>query len=176
MEKRIANIIVGNAGGTAGKNSKTYKVALPSKWVGELNLDSEKIELGFDGEKITISRHLTFDEFIEHKKNSNHKLKLIKFYNKKKICTKICADFTDETIAVKNYTDNVVKTAFGRNELPSWQDFLSFLDERCVPESRSGIREYLEAIGVDAYDPIKIIEKTQGKMAEDEQWIELEEI
>ena len=38
MEKRIAKIIVGKSGGTAGKDAKTYKVSLPTKWVNELNI------------------------------------------------------------------------------------------------------------------------------------------
>ena len=59
---------------------------------------------------------------------------------------------------------------------PDWTDFEVFLEERCVPESRSGIREYLEALGLDRYDPLEIIKKTGGRMAEDEQWIKTEEI
>ena len=51
---------------------------------------------------------------------------------------------------------------------------MSFLEERCLPKSRAGIREYLEAIGVSEYDPMEIIKKTAGRMAEDDQWIEME--
>ena len=50
MEKRIAKLIVGKAGGTAGKDSKTYKVSLPSKWVAELGLTDSKMEISFDGD------------------------------------------------------------------------------------------------------------------------------
>jgi len=176
MEKRITKIIVGAAGGTASKDSKTYKVSLPSKWVSELNLSNTQIELCFDGEKIVISPHLSFDNFIERKKQLRHKLFLLNFYDGKSLCTKICVDFTDESLSVRNMTDNIIKTAFGNNKAPTWEDFQNFLEERCVPKSRSGIREYLETIGVEVYDPIKIIEKTKGRMAEDEQWIEWEEI
>ena len=71
---------------------------------------------------------------------------------------------------------NQSKTAFGNNKLPTWEDFMNFLEERCIPKERSGIREYLEAIGVAEYNPLEIIKKTKGKMAEDKQWIEIEEI
>lgn len=58
--------------------------------------------------------------------------------------------------------------------MPSWLDFLNFLEERCIPRDRAGLREYLETIGVDEYDPIEIIQKTFGRMAEDGQWLEME--
>lgn len=176
MEKRIAKIIVGKSGGTAGKNSKTYKVSLPSKWVSELNLTDEQIELCYDGEKIVVAPKLSLERFLNQKKNTGHKLLLLNFYDKDVLCTKICVDFTDKTLSVENHTKNIVKTAFGNNQLPTWENFENFLEERCIPRTRSGLREYLETIGVEEYNPLEIIKKTKGKMAEDYQWIELEEI
>ena len=176
MERRIAKLIVGKSGGTSGKDSKTYKVSVPSKWVAELGLADSKMEMTFDGERIIISPHLSMDEFGNHKKSSGHKLVQFEFYDRKILCTKIIADFTDETLSVENTTENIVKTAFGKNEAPTWEDFQNFLEERCVPRSRSGIREYLEAIGVEEYDPLEIIKKTEGRMAEDNQWLKWEVI
>lgn len=176
MERRIAKLIVGKAGGTAGKDSKTYKVSLPSKWVAELGLTESKMEISFDGERIIISPHLSMDEFLEKKQSLGHKLLKLEFYDGEILCTKIIADFTDETLSVENTTEHIVKTAFGKNEVPTWEDFQSFLEERCVPRSRSGIREYLETIGVEIYEPLEIIKKTDGRMAEDNQWLKWEEI
>ena len=176
MERRIAKLIIGKAGGTAGKDSKTYKVSIPSKWVAELGLADSKMEIAFDGERIIISPHLSMEKFLENKKLLGHNLMKIGFYDGEILCTKIVADFTDETISHENTTEHIVKTAFGKNELPTWEDFQSFLEERCVPRSRSGIREYLETIGVEEYSPLEIIKKTNGRMAEDNQWIKLEEI
>ena len=88
----------------------------------------------------------------------------------------IIADFTDETVSIENMTDHIVKTAFGKNETPTWSDFQNFLEERCLPRSRSGIREYLETIGVESYEPFEIIKKTNGRMAEDNQWLKWEVI
>lgn len=176
MERRISKLIVGKAGGTAGKDSKTYKVSLPSKWVTELALADSKMEIAFDGERIMISPHLSMDEFLEKKESLGHKLLKLEFYDGEILCTKIIADFTDETLSAENTTEHIVKTAFGKNEVPTWEDFQNFLEERCVPQSRSGIREYLETIGVEEYNPLDIIKKTSGKMAEDDQWIKLEDI
>lgn len=176
MERRIAKLIVGKAGGTAGKGCKTYKVSIPSKWVAELCLRDSKMEIAFDGEKIIISPHLSMDEFLEKKKSLGHNLMKLEFYDSEILCTRIVADFTDETISHENTTEHIVKTAFGKNAAPTWEDFQNFLEERCVPKSRSGIREYLETIGVESYEPLEIIKKTNGRMAEDNQWLKWEEI
>ena len=130
MERRIVNLIVGKAGGTAGKDSKTYKVSLPSKWVAELGLTDTKMEISFDGERIIISPHLSMDEFLEKKESLSHKLLKLEFYDGEILCTKIIADFTDETLSAQNTTEHIVKTAFGKNETPIWDDFLNFLEAR----------------------------------------------
>ena len=38
------------------------------------------------------------------------------------------------------------------------------------------LKEYLNAIGVDEYNPVEIIRKTKGKMAEDQSWLEVTEL
>ena len=116
------------------------------------------------------------NNFINIKKALGHDLRCFRFYNFDELCTVIYADFTDETIIHQDYTSNLVKTAFGRRTQPSWQDFMGFLEERCIPRTRAGLREYLEAIGGLEYDPIEIIKKTQGRMAEDYQWLEIEKV
>ncbi len=50
------------------------------------------------------------------------------------------------------------------------------MESRCIPRTRAGLREYLETIGVDRYDPLEIIRKTQGRMAEDDLWLTVEEV
>ena len=42
-----------------------------------------------------------------------------------------------------------------------------FLESRCVPRERDGLQYYLEELGLDRYDPLAIIRRTQGRMAED---------
>ena len=176
MELRKGKIIVGQAGGTASENSKTYKISLPTAWVKEMDIDGKEVELSFDGQSITISPLLPPQEFANRKRNSNHCVYKLGYYNKNKLCTVIYADFTDKTLKIENRTDDLIKTAFGANAQPSWKDFEGFLEERCVPRNRMGIREYLEEIGVDEYEPFEIVQKTQGRMAEDEQWLKIEKM
>ena len=176
MEKRIAKVNISSAGGTAAKGAKTCKITLPTSWLEMLGISEHQreLELSFDGEQISITRRLCAKEFTTRKSASGHDVRILRFFDGGKICSTICADFTDETLAVENYVADPVKTAFGNNLLPTWADFQSFLEERCVPLQRAGLREYLEAIGLDEYNPLAIIRKTGGRMAEDNQWIEME--
>lgn len=43
------------------------------------------------------------------------------------------------------------------------------------PEIQSRTERVSEAIGLEEYDPVEIIRKTAGRMAEDQQWLEVEE-
>lgn len=178
MEYRTGKVIVSAAGGTAASGSKTYKVSIPSLWIKEMGLNESKrnIELMFDGNSIYITAEKTIEEFVSQKKTMGHQLKKFSFFDGNELCSVIYADFTDKTLKSENHTNDIVKTAFGNNQLPTWGDFINFLEERCIPKERSGIREYLETIGVAEYNPLEIIKKTKGKMAEDNQWIEIEEI
>ena len=176
MEQRIAKVNISSAGGTASKTAKTCKVTLPNSWLGALGVDNERRELSlaFDGEKIVISRPLTCEEFAAQKISQGHDVRLFRFFDATVLCTTIYADFTDETLAASNHITDPVKTAFGNNAMPTWEDFHLFLEDRCIPRGRAGLREYLEAIGVAGYDPLEIIRKTAGRMAEDSQWLEME--
>ena len=106
----------------------------------------------------------------------SHELMEIRYYNADTLCTLIYADQTAKDLRAENYTGNIVKTAFGKNYSPSWADFEDFLEERCIPRQRAGLREYLETLGIDEYDPLAIIQKTKGRMAEDSQWMEIRKI
>lgn len=176
MEKRSTKVNICNAGGTAKPGSKTYKITLPSSWIKKLGItqNDRQVQLSFDGEKITIFHHLSMKEFVSEKIAARHTVYAIRYFDQKQLCTLIYADFTDKTLQAENYTDNLVKTAFGKKRLLCWEDFENFLEERCMPRQRVGIQEYLESIDVAEYVPWEIIQKTQGRMAEDQQWIEIE--
>ena len=176
MKTRIVKVNISSAGGTASKSAKTYKVTLPNSWMAELGVDTESREmmLSFDGKRITLSRFVCGKEFAVLGLEQGHDVRVFRFYEGFILCTTIYADFTDGTLTAENHVDDPVKTAFGNNSLPTWEDFQSFLEDRCVPRQRAGLREYLEAIGVGEYCPIEIIKKTAGRMAEDNQWLEME--
>ena len=113
-------------------------------------------------------------EFVDRAKKRGRKILVLSYYDDKTLCTKIAADYDEKSICVENYVTDVLRTAFGNNQEPTWDDYLLFLEERCIPKSRAGLRDYLDAIGVDAFDPLEIIKKTSGRMAEDQQWIQVE--
>ena len=178
MERRAVKVNISSAGGTAAKGAKTYKIALPTSWMGALgvNAESRELVLAFDGKSIIISRRMAGPDFAAQKLEAGHSVRLFRFFDGDTLCTVIHADFTDETLTVENNINDPVKTAFGNNELPTWGDFLAFLEDRCIPRGRAGLWEYLETIGVGEYDPLEIIGKTGGRMAEDRQWLEIEEL
>ncbi len=177
-EKRISKVIISRAGGTAGKNSNTYKVALPSAWINKMGIDVENnsIELSFDGEQIVIKKRLSLDDFMSHKINKGHDVKMISYYDGDMLCTRICADFTDYSIAIENEEVSNVNRAFGANDAPTWDDFMAFLEDRCVPRQRDGIKYYLNELGLDEYDPFEIVKITGGKMSEDNQWLQIDDL
>lgn len=178
MERRKAKIIVGAAGGTAAKGAKTYKIALPNAWVRAMGADSGNAELvlSFDGEAVTITRAENAAQFVRRRLSKKHLVRELRFYDADSLCSTIYADFTSRELLVENSAVELPKTAFGSNTMPEWPDFEAFLESRCIPRSRAGCREYLETLGLYEYDALAIIQKTQGRMAQDEQWLEIKEL
>ena len=126
--------------------------------------------------RMTLAQRFSGEQFKTQKRAQGHEVWRLAFYDAGLLSTTIYADFSDETLAAENHIENPVKTAFGNNLSPSWADFQAFLAERCIPAQRAGLREYLTAIGLDEYVPMEIIKKTQGRMAEDDQWLEMEAV
>ena len=63
---------------------------------------------------------------------------------------------------------------FGVNEDPDYNDYKEFLESRCFPRTRDKMKLVLEDMGLPFYDTFMIIEKTQGRMAEDNFWLKIE--
>ncbi|WP_455582624.1 hypothetical protein [Dysosmobacter sp.] len=177
MDERNANILINKAGGNASPDAKSYRVALPSAWMNALGVDEEhrEVTLQFDGEAITIRRQSPtgYEDFLADARRRGHELLVIHFYDGETLCTKICADRTARTLVIRNETDEVLSTAFGVNETPSWSDLEAFLRDRCLPRQRDGLDRYLASLGLSEYDPLAIIRKTQGRMAEDDCWLKI---
>ena len=176
MERRLGKLIIHASGGTAAKGANTYKLTVPSAWVKEMGINEldREVALSFDGSTITVTKRLSVDAFISAKREQGHMLTKLSYFDRDELCTTIIADHTERVLCVENHTDRVIKTAFGNNLVPVWEDLRYFLESRCIPRTRAGLREYLETIGVEAYDPMDIIQKTEGRMAEDEQWLRIE--
>ena len=93
------------------------------------------------------------------------------FLYRDQLCTTIDIDFRHEKIAIQNYTKKIPLRAFGVVEHPTWDDFTWFLESRCFPKTRDHAKDILKEMGLPFYDPLLIIEKTDGRMAGDERWI-----
>ena len=93
---------------------------------------------------------------------------------KNSICTVIDVDEMNQLVKIYNYTNNLLFRAFGRIEQPTYEEYEAFLCERCFPKERDKMKLILQDLDLPFYDPILIIEKTQGRMAEDDFWIRIE--
>lgn len=96
------------------------------------------------------------------------------YYNLDTVCTIIDVDIISQRVSIKNYTDNLLYRAFGRNEHPTYAEYEEFLRSRCFPEERDKMKLMLRELDIPFYDPLMIIEKTDGRMAEDNFWIKIE--
>lgn len=85
-------------------------------------------------------------------------------------CTVIDLDFLNRQVYIENKTDDILHRAFGVNTEPKWQDFEEFLSERCFPKTRGNCKQILEELGLTDYDPLQIVERTRGRMADDDMW------
>ena len=90
------------------------------------------------------------------------------------VCTLIDVNECERKVKVKNYTEKIMFRAFGVVENPDYQQYQEFLESRCFPESRDKMKLVLKDLELPFYDPILIIEKTEGRMAEDDFWIRIE--
>ncbi len=116
-----------------------------------------------------------YDEFLSQTRKLGHNLLVLHYFNNNDLTTKIAVDTSLKTLVIENKSTDPLFTAFGVNYAPSWQDFQYFLEDRCIPRERDGIKYYLEALGLTEYNSLDIIRKTQGRMAEDHCWIKIVE-
>ena len=90
------------------------------------------------------------------------------------VSTIIDVDEQNRKVEIHNYTKDYIARAFGVIECPSFEDYEAFLESRCFPRTRDKMKLVLEDLGLPFYDPFMIIEKTEGRMAEDDFWIRIE--
>ena len=95
------------------------------------------------------------------------------YMHQDEVCTVIDVDFLHKKVYVFNKTKDVLHRAFGVVEEPTWEQFEEFLESRCFPRSRAHLKFILQDLELDSYEPLAIIEKTKGRMAEDHQWIDI---
>ena len=90
------------------------------------------------------------------------------------LCTIIDVDDPARNVKIKNFAADPVLRAFGKEEHPSYEDYEAFLESRCFPRTRDKMKIVLRELNLPFYDPFMIIQKTQGRMAEDDFWIQIE--
>lgn len=100
-------------------------------------------------------------------------LRLWYMYNNE-ICTIIDVDEPGRRLRIINYTNKYMFRAFGRVEKPTFEQYEEFLESRCFPRTRDKMKIILRELDLPFYEPLMIIEKTQGRMAEDNFWIKIE--
>ena len=82
-------------------------------------------------------------------------------------------DLRSGFVKVTNYSDDLIRRPFGRNENPSSADMERFLESRCFPKNRDNCKQLLELLGMDSigYNPLAIVRKTHGRQHEDYAWL-----
>lgn len=90
------------------------------------------------------------------------------------ICTVIDVDERYRRVRIKNFVPDLQFRAFGRTESPTFEEYEAFLESRCFPRERDKMKLMLNELGLPFYDPMLIIGKTKGRMAEDDFSIEIE--
>ena len=134
-------------------------------------LASEGMSINEIAEKYNTSRQV-IGKYINSRTGNTYTLRLTYMF-KQYPCTVIDVDYLNKRINISNRTDDIIHRAFGTNENPDWKDFELFLESRSYQKTRGDIKTILEKLGIDGYDPIKIISITQGRTWEDDQWIKI---
>lgn len=98
----------------------------------------------------------------------------LRYMHADQLCTVIDVEDREELVRIKNFVTDSVFCAFGRNEHPTYKDYEVFLESRCFPPTRDKMKIMLRELNLPFYDPFMIIEKTEGRMAEDNFWIRIE--
>lgn len=96
------------------------------------------------------------------------------YMHNQKVCTIIDVDVIRRKVEIHNYTDHLMFRAFGVVENPDYDRYEEFLESRCFPRTRDKMKLVLKDLDLPFYDPFMIIEKTEGRMAEDDFWIRIE--
>lgn len=114
-------------------------------------------------------------EYINRLKVPEKKFPIRLWYmHNQKVCTIIDVNEVRKEVQIKNYTDNLLFRAFGMEETPDYDRYIEFMESRCFPEGRDKMKLILRDLDIPFYDPFLIIEKTEGRMAEDNFWIRIE--
>ena len=158
-------------------NKKNARNAGRKKKFGEKDIErmeqlrNQGVSLQSIADQFGTSRQVV-GRYLSEKPANGSTLRLTYMFRQRP-CTVIDVDFLERKIHIQNKTEDPVHRAFGITAAPTWSDFESFLRERCFPETRANRKQLLKELGLTDYDPLQIVEKTQGRMADDELWLKI---
>lgn len=136
----------------------------------------EASDITIKGPIVTLIKMLNiYPEFAYDFKVRVRKYPLRLWYMfKEEVCTIIDVDEKDRNVEIYNYTNDHIFRAFGKNERPNYVEYEEFLESRCFPKNRDNLKVYLRELDIPFYEPLMIIERTLGKVVEDDFWIRIE--
>ena len=132
-------------------------------------MNAEGMTLNAIAEQFSTSRQIV-SKYLNEEPEPGYTLRMT-YMCRRRPCTVIDVNFLNRRIKINNRTADPLHRAFGVIEEPEWEDFEYFLAERCFPAGRGNVKTLLKALELTHYDPLQIIEKTGGRMADDDMWI-----
>ena len=165
--RQIAKKVQQKNARNAGRKKKYSEAeAAEMRRLREEGMSLQKIADRYGTSRQVIGRYLTSDI------HPDCTMRMIYMYQTQP-CTVIDVDFLNQKVYIQNHTLDLLHRAFGPIEKPTWQDFEQFLADRCFPETRGDQKQLLQALGLTDYDPLQIVEKTQGRTTDDALWLKI---
>ena len=109
-------------------------------------------------------------KYLNEKPAEGYTLRMTYMYQQHP-CTIIDVDFLNQRVMIQNKTEDMLHRTVGVVDHLTWDDFETFLKERCFPATRGNAKEILKQLQLTSYDPLQIVEKTRGRTAEDDMWL-----
>ena len=135
-------------------------------------LRAEGVPMQEVADRYHTSRQIV-SKYLNQAPEAGYTMRMTLMYQNKP-CTAIDVNFLQNQIKIQNYTKDILHRAFGVKENPTWEDFHVFLQDRCFPKTRGNVKTVLAGLGLQDYDPLQIVEKTNGRTAEDDLWLKFQ--
>lgn len=154
----------------AGRKAKFSQEQL--KEICELH--QEGVSVQKIAEQFHTSRQTIYKYLAAHMEQEREQFTLrINYLEEYTVCSVIDVDEKHRRVSVSNRVKDYSKCAFGALEEPTWEALEWFLESRCFPRDADDVEERLQALGLKDYEPMKIVEKTKGRLETDHQWLQL---
>ncbi len=162
--------MIAQEGQTKNPRNAGRKRKFSEEEIGDIRrMNADGMTLNAIAEQFGTSRQIV-SKYLNEDPEPGYTLRMT-YMCRRRPCTIIDVDFLNQRIKINNRTTDLLHRAFGVIEHPDWKDFENFIAERCFPVSRGNIKTLLKALELTDHDPLQIIEKTGGRMADDDMWI-----